>query len=62
MLVIHGEKDYFLPISASQELADLIPNGKFLSIPEHGHCISVESPQSFVDIANQYVFNKAAFT
>ncbi len=56
VLVIHGEKDTFLPIAASQELASLIPNAKFMCVPEHGHCLNVEDPEKFVDIANNFLF------
>jgi pimeloyl-ACP methyl ester carboxylesterase len=58
VLVIHGEKDTFLPIASSQELANLIPKGIFRCIPEQGHCLNIENPEKFVEITNDFFFPK----
>lgn len=36
-LVIHGEDDPLLPLAAGKEVADLIPNANFLTLPKMGH-------------------------
>ncbi|WP_303325612.1 alpha/beta fold hydrolase, partial [Turicimonas muris] len=36
-LVIHGEDDPLLPLSAGKEVADLIPNAKLKVMPLMGH-------------------------
>ncbi len=55
VLVLHGEFDTLLPIADSRKLAQLM-QGEFAVIPGQGHCVNIENPQKFVDIANTYLF------
>jgi len=57
VLVLHGEKDTLLPLEESRALAQLLENSQFQVIKNHGHCLNVEDPQAFVEIANRYLFN-----
>ncbi|MGE0633070.1 MAG: alpha/beta fold hydrolase [Pseudobdellovibrionaceae bacterium] len=58
-LVLHGEHDHLLPAKHSQELADLLPNGKFQWIEKQGHCANVENAEKFVAIVDAYLFSTA---
>lgn len=57
VLVLHGEHDNLLPMADSKALAQILKNGKFEMIPNHGHCLNAENPEKFVQIAHQFLFN-----
>lgn len=46
-LVIHGRHDQTLPIADSQELAELLPRGRFEVWEDCGHCANIEQPSLF---------------
>jgi len=46
-LVIKGPRDHYTPPSWSEEIADLIPGARYVTIPETGHCSHVAMPGSF---------------
>jgi pimeloyl-ACP methyl ester carboxylesterase len=48
VLVLHGELDRLLPKEDSEELAQLIPQGRFEELMGCGHCGNVEKPQLWV--------------
>jgi pimeloyl-ACP methyl ester carboxylesterase len=56
ILVLHGEHDSVLPKERSQELARLLPNGKFFEIPGRGHSTNVENPVLFVEMVDSFLF------
>lgn len=56
-LVLHGEHDNLLPSKHSQQLAELLPNGKFEWIKDQGHCANVENAEKFVSINDAYLFS-----
>lgn len=49
-LVVKGERDAYCPPEWSREIADLIPNARYVSIPETGHCSHVSMPGLFNDV------------
>lgn len=56
VLVLHGELDPILPIEASRDLANLLPNGEFRLLNGQGHSTNVENPELFVQIVNDFLF------
>lgn len=56
VLVLHGEFDAVLPKNMSQELAGLLPNGRFYEIPGRGHSTNVEDPALFVKLTNEFLY------
>lgn len=56
VLVLHGEHDNLLPKEMSQELAKLLPNGRFYEIPGRGHSTNIEDPSLFVKLASEFLF------
>ena len=46
-LVIKGPRDHYTPPSWSEEIADLIPHARYVTIPETGHVSHVSMPGSF---------------
>lgn len=57
VLVLHGEHDQLLPVADSKTLATLFVNGRFETIPGHGHCLNAEDPALFVKMTNSFLFN-----
>ncbi|KYG66957.1 carboxylesterase [Bdellovibrio bacteriovorus] len=57
VLVLHGEHDKLLPLSDSQALAELLPNGQFAIIADQGHCANVENPEKFVGLVRNFLFS-----
>ncbi|KYG69190.1 carboxylesterase [Bdellovibrio bacteriovorus] len=56
VLVLHGEHDKLLPMSESEALASLFSRGKFQVIEGLGHCPNIESPEKFVSITRNFLF------
>lgn len=50
-LVIHGEQDNIMPLESARPMADSIPGGRFVSIPNAGHMSPIENP----DAVNQAI-------
>lgn len=48
--IIHGANDILVSINHSQELAHLISNSQFYTIPDCGHMLQLEQPQQLVNI------------
>jgi pimeloyl-ACP methyl ester carboxylesterase len=42
-----GESDYLLPVSASQEIVDAIPNSELVVFKNRPHLVTMESPEEF---------------
>lgn len=55
-LVLHGEHDNLLSQAGSQELADLLPEGRFELLDHQGHCCHFENPERFTDLTFRYLF------
>lgn len=56
VLVLHGENDNLLPMADSKEMATLMKNAHFETIPGQGHCTNVENPEKFVQIMDGFLF------
>jgi 3-oxoadipate enol-lactonase len=59
VLVLHGEHDPVLPIEESRSMAATLPNGKFKMLNGQGHSTNVENPSLFVQLTNDFLFNRA---
>ena len=46
-LVIKGPRDHYTPPAWSEEIADLIPGARYVTIPGTGHCSHISMPGSF---------------
>ena len=55
-LVLHGENDVLLSVAGSQELAALLPEGRFELLDHQGHCCHFENPERFTDLFFRYLF------
>jgi pimeloyl-ACP methyl ester carboxylesterase len=53
-LVVHGESDV-IPVAASQEWADAIPNARLLTLPGVGHFPWAEAPQPFFEAVDEFL-------
>lgn len=45
VLVLHGDHDRLIPPEFGEELAKILPNSKFVTIPRAGHAVIAEKPQ-----------------
>jgi pimeloyl-ACP methyl ester carboxylesterase len=52
VLVIAGEQDVITPLSHSEEIARLLPDATFVTIPEAGHVVMLEQ----ADLVNDALF------
>jgi pimeloyl-ACP methyl ester carboxylesterase len=46
--VLWGEEDRWIPIERGRELAALLPNAKFIAVPESGHLMQEDAPEAIV--------------
>jgi pimeloyl-ACP methyl ester carboxylesterase len=45
-LVIHGEEDVIIPITAGEEMANGVQNGRLVRIADAGHTPNLEDPDA----------------
>ena len=55
VLVLHGQDDPILPLEDAQGLAQDLPHGRFVLIPECGHSMNVEDPERFGGILLEFL-------
>lgn len=53
-LVIHGEADAIVPVSAAKWLAAQIPNSQLVIVPGAGHVPTMTQPQAVADAIDQF--------
>lgn len=49
-LVVKGERDTYCPPEWSREIAGLVPDARYVEVPETGHCTHVSMPGLFNDV------------
>lgn len=49
VLILHGERDFVLPLEGSKEMHELIVGSKFKPLKDQGHSFNVENPNAFVN-------------
>jgi pimeloyl-[acyl-carrier protein] methyl ester esterase len=53
-LIIHGEKDALVPVSAAQWLAGQLPHSQLHILPGAGHVPTMTRPQQVATLINQF--------
>ena len=53
-LVIHGENDQIVPVSAAEWLATQLPNSQLMVLPASGHVPTVTQPRTVADAIEQF--------
>jgi pimeloyl-ACP methyl ester carboxylesterase len=53
-LVLAGEEDPLVPVSAAAHLARQLPNAKFKGFPQHGHMLMLEEPKGIAQEINRF--------
>lgn len=56
-LVLHGDKDAVLPVEPAQQIAQMLQNGEFHLVKNHGHSLNVEDPALFVKLMSEFLFD-----
>lgn len=56
VLILHGEHDVLLSVTDSRAMAQLLPSGRFQSIPGAGHCTNIEQPETFVTLVKGFLY------
>jgi pimeloyl-ACP methyl ester carboxylesterase len=46
--VLWGEQDQWIPIERGRELASLLPNARFIAVPDSGHLMQEDAPEAIV--------------
>lgn len=54
-LVVHGEKDRVVPLSASRRLVEIRPDWELHVFPGLGHVPMMEDPQGFVEVVRRWL-------
>jgi len=54
-LVIVGDQDVLSPVALAREMADALPQGRLLVVPEAGHLSAVEDPEAFGAGVNDFL-------
>ncbi|WP_395172720.1 alpha/beta fold hydrolase [Roseibium alexandrii] len=53
MLIIHGDTDGIVPIVASEDLVNLLPNAQLSQVLDAGHWPQVETPEAFLNAISE---------
>ncbi|MFI9817400.1 alpha/beta fold hydrolase [Saccharothrix variisporea] len=53
-LVLVGAQDTLTPPTAARELADVLPQGSYVELPDAGHLTPVEVPQAFAEAVSAW--------
>jgi pimeloyl-ACP methyl ester carboxylesterase len=61
-LVIHGELDHVIPLTAARELVDRLPGWKLEVLDGVGHVPMMETPDLFLSVFNQWMAYRIAPT
>lgn len=54
-LIVHGTEDSVVPIAKAKEMADRIPDARFVEIPDCGHAPPLERPEAVTDALLEFV-------
>jgi pimeloyl-ACP methyl ester carboxylesterase len=57
-LVLHGEGDPIVPLSASRWLVDRRPDWTLEVLPDAGHAPQMERPELFVETVNRWIVDR----
>ena len=59
-LLIRGSEDASTPLPRMQAMADLMPNGRFVSMKDVGHFAPMQEPGDFAKLIREFVEDKVA--
>jgi len=59
-LVVHGENDKLIPITAGEYFAERLPNATFRRFPNTGHWLMIEQARPFADLVRQFMHHTGA--
>jgi pimeloyl-ACP methyl ester carboxylesterase len=59
-LIVHGERDAFVPVQYADEFLGALPNARKVIIPNAGHMLLVEAPDTVVQIVQQFLSREEA--
>jgi pimeloyl-ACP methyl ester carboxylesterase len=59
-LVVHGELDRLIPLSAARDLVRRLPDWKLEILEGVGHVPMMETPELFVEVVNQWLAYRIA--
>lgn len=54
-LIIWGENDFDVSVESGKKMSALIPNSKFIILPQSGHFSFLDKPEEFVKNLNEFI-------
>jgi pimeloyl-ACP methyl ester carboxylesterase len=54
-LVVHGARDWIIPVHSSKALHQLIPGSRFVVLPRSGHCPQLDDPTEVVRLVLEFL-------
>jgi pimeloyl-ACP methyl ester carboxylesterase len=55
VLVVHAEQSYVLSAEVAERMADAIPHGSLVRVPNSGHLVPVEDPDALTDALTEFL-------
>ena len=53
--VLWGEEDQWVPLERGRALADMLPNARFMPVPESGHLMQEDAPEAIVAASLEFL-------
>lgn len=53
-LVVHGDADLIVPVENGRMLADRLPHAEYVELPDRGHSLMLEDPETFARLADDF--------
>ncbi|WP_022728166.1 alpha/beta fold hydrolase [Fodinicurvata sediminis] len=53
--ILWGEEDQWVPVERGRELAALMPQARFIAIPDCGHLMQEDAPEAIIDALNGFL-------
>jgi pimeloyl-ACP methyl ester carboxylesterase len=57
-LIVFGENDTDTPASTGEKMHSLIPNSKFIILPNAGHFSFTDQPEEFIKNLNKFIYEQ----
>jgi pimeloyl-ACP methyl ester carboxylesterase len=54
-LVVHGRADLIVPVENGRNLAARLPNAEYVELPDRGHNLMLEDPNTFVQLVERFL-------
>lgn len=59
-LVVAGREDRMTPAKAGRELADALPDARYVELPDTGHMLQTEAPRTVLRLLREFVLQRPA--